>query len=106
MTTSQATSVNFGGDRRPALYGTLVTFLVLNNLAVVALLVAHYRAHYRKGERVFLEDIFVLLSGVRGSPLRIQNQRLTHCIQGLREHCHWQPLRLYVNLHCVRNPLY
>lgn len=66
MTTPQVTSANFGGDRRPALYGTLVTFLVLNNLAVVARLVAHYRAHYRIGGRIFPEDVFVLLSGVRG----------------------------------------
>ena len=68
MTISQTTSANFGGDRRPALYGTLVTFLALNNVAVVARIIAHCRAHCRRGGRVFLEDVFALLSGVRGSP--------------------------------------
>ena len=51
-------------DRKSALYGTLITFLVLNNLAVVTRITAHYRTYYRKGGWVFLEDIFLLLSGV------------------------------------------
>ena len=59
------TSSDFDQDRRPALYGALITFLVLNNLIVAARIFAHYRAFYRKGGRVFLEDIFILLSGVR-----------------------------------------
>ena len=54
-------------DRKPALYGTLITFLVLNNLAVVTRVVAHYRTYYRKGGWVFLEDIFLLFSGVRAA---------------------------------------
>ena len=64
MSTPRVTSAHFDGDRQPALYGTLITFLLLNNLAVVARIVAHYRAHYRAGGRIFLEDIFVFLSGV------------------------------------------
>ena len=51
-------------DRKSALYGTLITFLVLNNLAVVTRIIAHYRTYYRKGGHVFLEDIFLLFSGV------------------------------------------
>ena len=64
MTTSEATTAEWGQDRRPALYGTLVTFLVLNNLAVAARLVSQYRAYYRRGGRIFIEDVFFLLSGV------------------------------------------
>ena len=63
MTTQQA-SAGLGGDRRPALYGTLITFLVLNNLAVAIRITAHYLAYYRKGGRIFLEDVFVFFSGV------------------------------------------
>lgn len=66
MTAQQQTSANLGEDRQPALYGTLVTCLVLNNLAIVARIVANYRAHYRKGQHFYLEDIFVILSGVSG----------------------------------------
>ena len=51
-------------DRRPALYGTLVTFLVLNNLVVAARLYAHYRTYYKARRSIFLEDVFFLLSGV------------------------------------------
>lgn len=51
-------------DRKSALYGTLITFLVLNNLAVVTRIIVHYRTYYRKGGWVFLEDIFLFLSGV------------------------------------------
>lgn len=65
MTTS---SSDFDQDRRPALYGSLITFLVFNNLIVAARILAHYRAFYRKGGRIFLEDIFILLSGVRDQP--------------------------------------
>lgn len=67
---STTTTSDFGQDRRPALYGALITFLVLNNLVVASRILAHYRAFYRKGGRIFLEDIFILLSGVRG-----QNQK-------------------------------
>ena len=76
MATLQATSADFSGDRRPALYGTLVTFIILNNLAVAARLVAHYVAYYRKGRHIFVEDVFVILSGVRGN-LQIADTRLT-----------------------------
>lgn len=66
MPTQRYTSADLGQDRRPALYGTLVTCLVLNNLAVASRIGANYLAHYRKRERVFLEDIFFFLSGVCG----------------------------------------
>ena len=88
MATPVETPANFGGDRQPALYGTLVTFLVLNNLAVAARFAAHYRAYYRKGGNIFLEDVFVLLSGVSGHPPKRFGRRLTHRIQGLRERCY------------------
>lgn len=52
-------------DRRPALYGTLVTFLLLNNLAVASRIYANWRTHYRDGRSLFLDDIFLLASGVR-----------------------------------------
>ena len=55
-------------DRKSALYGTLVTFLVLNNVAVVTRIIAHYRTYYRKGGWVFLEDIFLFFSGVSAIP--------------------------------------
>ena len=56
---------NAADDRRPALYGTLVTFLVLNNLAVATRIYAHWRTYYRAGKSIFLDDIFLLLGGVR-----------------------------------------
>ena len=55
----------YNDDRRTELYGSLLTLLVLNNLAVAARLLAHYRKHYRTTGRVYPEDPLILLSGVR-----------------------------------------
>ena len=51
-------------DRQTSLLGTLVVFLVLNNVTVVTRIYTHYQAYYRKGAWIFLEDVFLLLSGV------------------------------------------
>ena len=59
---------DLGEDRKSALYGTLITFLVLNNVAVVTRIYSHYRTYYSKGGWVFLEDIFLLISGVSTAP--------------------------------------
>ena len=52
-------------DRRPALYGTLITCLILNNIAVASRLFVHYRKYYQAGRSLFLDDVFNFLSGVR-----------------------------------------
>ncbi len=106
MATTQGASINFGGDRRPALYGTLVTFLVLNNLAVAARIIAHYRAYYKKGGRIFLEDIFVILSGVCDHVQKRRSQLPAHLTQVVCECCYWEPLGLYVGHHCVQKPCF
>lgn len=54
-------------DRRPELYATLITLLVINNLAAGGRLIVHWRAHYRHHgdfRRVFAEDYFILLSAL------------------------------------------
>ena len=102
MATQQETLATLGEDRRPALYGTLVTCLVLNNVAAALRIIANYMAHYRKGERVFLEDIFVFTGGVCGQPRKRQRQYSTHHILDLRERCHREPARLYVLFPCVQ----
>lgn len=57
-------------DRRPELYASLITLLVVNNLFVVGRLVAHYYDRYRHEKfgfnlRSFLaEDTLMLMSGL------------------------------------------
>ena len=66
MSTRQLFAAQSSGSRQPALYGSLVAFLVLNNLAVAARCLTHYRSPYRTTRRISLEDVFIILSGVRG----------------------------------------
>ena len=56
-----------GQSRQTELYATLITFLILNNATIAARLFAHWRVHYKQKTPIFLEDLFLLLSGVRKS---------------------------------------
>jgi hypothetical protein len=52
-------------DRRPALYGSLITLLVINNLFAAWRWLIHWITHYRHDfslRRIFLEDYFILLA--------------------------------------------
>ena len=53
-----------GGDRQTQLYGSLITFLVINNVVIASRVYVHYRAQYKARRSVFPEDIFALLSAV------------------------------------------
>ena len=64
MPLTQAQLERYGEDRRPELYVCMAIFLVVNNVAVVARLIAHWRAHYKTRRSMFIEDIFIVLSGV------------------------------------------
>lgn len=53
--------------RQPALYGSLIALLVVNNVVAGGRFLAHYRTHYRHnwGFRViFAEDYLILLSAL------------------------------------------
>jgi hypothetical protein len=57
----------WGQDRRPALYGSLIALLAVNNIVAMGRFLAHYRAHYRHNwgfKRVFVEDYFTVLSAL------------------------------------------
>ena len=84
-------------DRKSALYGTLITFLVLNNLAVVTRIYSHYRTYYRKGGWIFLEDIFLLLSGVSASLMQDREAQSAHLLPASRQCRHRQSPGLYVD---------
>ena len=84
-------------DRKPALYGTLVTFLVLNNVAVVTRIIVHYRTYYRKGGWVFLEDIFLFFSGVSAIPFLNWAAESAHRLPASCQRCHRQSPGLYVD---------
>ena len=74
ITAQQA--AQYDQDRRPELYGTLVLFLLLNNITVAARLWAHYRTRFTVGVWISLEDVFVFLSGVRGHIFPGSNSRI------------------------------
>ncbi|KAL8820590.1 MAG: hypothetical protein Q9191_007482 [Dirinaria sp. TL-2023a] len=50
------------GDRRSQLYGSLITFLVINNVVIVSRVYVHFRTHYKARRSVIIEDVFALLS--------------------------------------------
>ncbi|KAL8714471.1 MAG: hypothetical protein Q9220_001804 [cf. Caloplaca sp. 1 TL-2023] len=52
------------GDRRSELYGSLATFLVINNVVIVSRIWAHCRTHYRARRSILLEDVFALISAL------------------------------------------
>ena len=52
------------GDRRPQLYGSLITFLVINNVVIASRIYVHCRTHYKARRSIVLEDAFALLSAV------------------------------------------
>lgn len=54
-------------DRRPALYGSLITLLVINNLFAAGRWLIHWLTHYRNDfslRRIFVEDYFILLAAI------------------------------------------
>jgi membrane protein required for beta-lactamase induction len=57
----------WGEDRRPTLYGSLIVLLIINNLVAGGRFVAHWRAHYRREfsfRTIFAEDYFILLGAL------------------------------------------
>lgn len=62
-------------SRQLELYGALIAFLVLNNVTIAARIYANWRLHYRSCRLPFLEDMFILLSGV-GDPPPLLLQRI------------------------------
>lgn len=84
-------------DRKSTLYGTLITFLLLNNLAVITRIYTHYRIYYRKGGWVFLEDIFLLLSGVSTGAVGNREAQSAHLRPASRQRCNRQSSGLYVD---------
>lgn len=56
-----------GGDRRDQLWGSLIAFLVINNIVVGLRIYVHARTQYNARKRLYLEDIFALLSAVSRS---------------------------------------
>lgn len=52
------------GDRRPELYGSLITFLIINNILIASRFYVYLRAHYKARRSILAEDIFALLSAV------------------------------------------
>jgi hypothetical protein len=67
-----AQEADFWDDRRPALYASLITLLIINNVVVIGRCFAHWRAHYRKSSwkdmHIFPEDIFIVISVVSCVP--------------------------------------
>lgn len=57
-----------GGDRRNQLWGSLITFLIINNVVVASRVYVHARTQHNARKRLYLEDIFALLSAVRSHP--------------------------------------
>lgn len=82
-------------DRKSALYGTLITFLLLNNLAVITRIYTHYRTYYRKGGWIFLEDIFLLLSGVSNGAVLNPDAPSAHLLPASCQRCNRQSSGLY-----------
>lgn len=65
MTAAQQAS--YGQDRRPALYGSLIAVLVINNIFAAGRFRVHWTTHYRHDfslKRVFIEDYFILLGAI------------------------------------------
>ena len=61
---SQEGAASFNDDRRPALYATMVIFLVLNNGSVFARLFSQHRTYSKVQRWLFVEDVFIILGGV------------------------------------------
>lgn len=57
-----------GGDRRNQLWGSLIVFLVITNVAVASRVYVHARTQHHARKRLYLEDMFALLSAVSRSP--------------------------------------
>lgn len=62
------------GDRRSQLYGSLITFLVINNVVIASRIYVHFRTHYKARRSVILEDVFALLSAVSYIVLKVQRK--------------------------------
>lgn len=84
-------------DRKSALYGTLITFLLLNNLAVITRIYTHYRTYYRKGGWIFLEDIFLSLSGVSTDAIGNQEAQSAQLLPASCQCCNRQSFGVYVD---------
>lgn len=57
----------WGEDRRPALYGSLIMLIMINNVVAGGRFVAHWRSHYKRDcsfKTIFLEDYFILLGAL------------------------------------------
>jgi len=85
-----------GGDRRDQLWGSLVAFLVINNIVVASRIYVHARTQYNARKRLYLEDIFALLSAVSHSPWDSLAEELADHLKALRQCCHWVSFGLYI----------
>ena len=67
MTTTSREEVDtsFHDDRRSQLYGSLITFLVINNIVITSRFYVHYRSQYITRRKILVEDVFALLGAVR-----------------------------------------
>ena len=52
------------GDRQKQLFGSLITFLVINNIVMASRIYVHYRTQHKARRGILLEDTFALLSTV------------------------------------------
>ena len=60
----QEAPLGHSGDRRSQLYGSLITFLVINNVVIVSRIYVHCRTQYKARRGILLEDAFAFLSAV------------------------------------------
>ena len=65
MATPNPLPADYNDDRRPALYASLAVMLIINNLAVATRCWARWRSRDRLKSCAYLEDIFIVLAGVR-----------------------------------------
>jgi hypothetical protein len=69
--------VRFWDDRRPALYGSLISLLVLNNIFVVLRCIGRYRTKRAGQRRLAAEDPLIVLTGVSTRGLGVKSKLMT-----------------------------
>lgn len=62
---SPSETLEAGGDRRNQLWGSLIAFLVVNNIVVASRVYVHARTQHIARRRLYLEDISALLGAAR-----------------------------------------